>query len=300
MTQAAPSGAPAARDGGFALILVLWLLVLLSAIGIHLAATGRTETRIAANVVAAAQAEALADGGVARAVVALGDPDPGQRWAADGRPHEISSADGRLWITIHNENGKINPNVAPDKLLVALFRRVGAGDKGATALAAAINARLRPNSVANSAVAGAPAAGDGTAGAGAPGAAPMPAPFDTLDDLAELPGMTPALLAAARPHLSIYATTALPAPDAMDPLVRAAVAEFQAGSADAGAVAASVPSKMTVAIRSTARTPRGGVFTREAIVRVEPAAAKGYVALRWTRGATPVDTDRLQAAQVRD
>ncbi len=292
-------GATAARknsEDGFALILVLWLLVVLSAIGIHLAATGRSETQVAANVLAAAQAEALADGGVARAVFALADPDPGRRWLADGRAHAIAAVDARLAVAVFDENAKINPNLASEKLIAALFRHVGAGDELSAALAAAISARVRPNQAL--AAPQTPGAAIGGGAAGSTADRPMPLPFDTLDDLLQVSGMTPDLLAAARPHLSVYAATAVPSADSPDAIVRTALAELQRSTADAATP--SLPAKMTVTIVSTARTRRGGTFTREATIRLDSSAAKGYLALRWARGRGAVELDALQAAQVRD
>lgn len=269
-TRISRSGAGGER--GFAILLVLWLLVLLSAIAIHVAATGRTEARIAANIVAAAQAEALADAGVAEAVFALGDPDRGRRWRADGERHELILGEGRVVVAVGDENARINPNLASDKLLAALFRRLGADDDRAAALAAAIGARVRPNPFL-------PPAGTGMLSAAG---APAPAPFDSIDDLAELPGMTAALLAAARPYLSVYAATTQPA-GAAAPLVAAAIADVQAatGAADTGT---SSPGRLTVAIAAAAENRRGGRFVREAVVRLDPAAPEGYVVLRWTRG----------------
>ncbi|MBV8536351.1 MAG: general secretion pathway protein GspK [Alphaproteobacteria bacterium] len=272
------------REAGFALILVLWLLVLLSAIGIHLAATGRSETQIAANVLAAAQAEALADGGVDRAVFALTDPDISRRWLADGQARAVAGADGRVVIAVYDENAKINPNLAPDKLTAALFRQLGAGDELAAALAAAISARVRPGAAPVSTMGAGPALAAGAE-------RPAPIPFDTLDGLAELAGMTPELLAAARPHLSVYAAMAVPRSDAPDAVVRAAIAEFQGSTPDTSVAGA--PAKMTVTIVSTARTRRGGVFTREATIRLDSTAAKGYLALRWARSRTVIDLDAV-------
>ena len=54
------SSTPAVR--GFALIIVQWTLVLIAFIVTHLTATGRTEIRIATNIVANAVAQAAADG----------------------------------------------------------------------------------------------------------------------------------------------------------------------------------------------------------------------------------------------
>jgi Tfp pilus assembly protein PilX len=56
---------------GFALLVVLWFLVLIAAIGTYLMANARSETAIARNILAAAHAEALADAGVAQAAFNL-------------------------------------------------------------------------------------------------------------------------------------------------------------------------------------------------------------------------------------
>lgn len=268
------------HEHGFAVILVLWLLVLLSAIAMHLSAMGRREVRIAFNTAAAAQAESLADAGVARAVFALSDADPARRWYPDGQPREIMFGGGRINITLRDENGKISLNLAPEPLIASLFHQLGVDPGRAAGLAAAIVARVRPNAAMT-----APA---NVAADDAAMAKPLPAPFDSVDELIDLPGMTPEILAAARPHLSVYATTPQPSRAAADPVILQALADLQPGI-----VAASVgqttnpppdPTRTTVAIASIARTDRGAIFVRDAVIRVDSAQPKGYVALRWARG----------------
>ncbi|MCD6016859.1 MAG: hypothetical protein K0R88_2943, partial [Solirubrobacterales bacterium] len=61
---------------GIALISVLWITGLLAVIAASFASSTRTEARLARNLVANAKAEAIADGGVHRAVLGLLDPDP--------------------------------------------------------------------------------------------------------------------------------------------------------------------------------------------------------------------------------
>ncbi len=72
------------RDGGFALIVVLWTLVLIAFIVAHLTANGRTEIRIASNLVANSAAMAAADGAIFAAIYNLSDPHPNSagRWMA--------------------------------------------------------------------------------------------------------------------------------------------------------------------------------------------------------------------------
>ena len=51
-------------DRGFALLIVLWMLVLIAFITMHVTVAGRTEVRIAANLTANAAAQAAADGAI--------------------------------------------------------------------------------------------------------------------------------------------------------------------------------------------------------------------------------------------
>ena len=112
---------PRGSSRGFALILVLWVLVLIAAIGTYILAGARTETAIAQNVVAGAQAEALADSGIALAVFNLLDPIESRRWPLDGEPHALDVPGGSLSVRLFDEAGKINPNLATEPLLIGLF-----------------------------------------------------------------------------------------------------------------------------------------------------------------------------------
>ena len=62
------------RNSGFALIIVLWTLVLIAFVVAHLTAAGRTEIRIARNLVTNAVTQAAADGAIFEAI--FNQPDP--------------------------------------------------------------------------------------------------------------------------------------------------------------------------------------------------------------------------------
>src|SRR5262245_2771487 len=102
------------RMRGFALIVVLWFLVLIAAIGSYMMANARTETAIARNMRSAASAEALADAGIAQAVFNLTDTVPSNRWRLDGAPHRLRLLDGEVIVRVSDETAKINPNRASD------------------------------------------------------------------------------------------------------------------------------------------------------------------------------------------
>lgn len=135
-----PSTRHISSSRGVALVLVLWMLALLSVIAGSLVYSSRTELQIAANLAAQAQAEAIADAGVHKAIYELaGRPanDP-ERWQGNGLPHDWTFADTRLRITIVDESGRIDLNTAPDSLLRGLFLSIGLPQEQADALADAI------------------------------------------------------------------------------------------------------------------------------------------------------------------
>jgi len=131
MSRRAKSGTHA----GIALVVVLWMLALLSVIAGSLVYATRTEVQIAGNLASLAQAEALADAGVARAIMEMQRPkstDPAQ-WRADGLPRQWPYREALLTIVILDESGKIDINTATPQLLTSLFQSVGAADPEALA-----------------------------------------------------------------------------------------------------------------------------------------------------------------------
>src|SRR5438309_2067018 len=117
-----PGSAECRRDGGFALIIVLWTLVLIGFIVAHLTASGRTEIRIAGNLVANSASQAAADGAIFEAVFSLSDPQPEQRWPVDGTPRQVIVGSSRVIVRLEDEASWINPSTASPVLLEALLR----------------------------------------------------------------------------------------------------------------------------------------------------------------------------------
>src|SRR5579862_4399016 len=131
---------PDRRNAGFALIIVLWTLVLIAFIIASLIGTSRTELRIAGNLTANAVAAAAADGAVSRAIFALLAPDAKQRWLLDGSDHAFVVGDCRVSVRVYDDAARINPNLAPPAVLEALLRITGNDPVTARHLAAAIGA----------------------------------------------------------------------------------------------------------------------------------------------------------------
>jgi general secretion pathway protein K len=260
---------------GFALIIVLWTLVLIAFIVASLVSASRTELRIAGNLTTNAVAAAAADGAVSHAIFALLAPDPKQRWPLDGNEHAFTVGDISVSVNVYDDAGRINPNLASPAMLEALLRITGSDPATARRLAAAIGAWVGSSGVArppNALLAEYREAGRDYA--------PPGEPFETIGELRDVLGITPSIFAAVRPHLSLFAAAA---PDAAhaDPIVKAVLAALRQERAG-------VPSPrpaaalFTARITAIARGANGAQARRSAVVRINPES-QSYQILAWRR-----------------
>ncbi|HXJ03318.1 MAG TPA: hypothetical protein VNH44_19015, partial [Micropepsaceae bacterium] len=192
--------------------------VLIAAIGTYLMVHARTEIAIARNVRVAASAEALADAGIVQVVFNLTDPIESNHWRLDGMPHALRLATGEVVVRVADENAKINPNLASDVLLGALFEAAGVERTRAQRLGAAVadwvGADMMPRPL------GAKLEQYQQAGLSY---GPPNAPAESLDELQLVLGMTPEIFAAVRPYLTIYSEDAEPDPKNASPVVQRAL-----------------------------------------------------------------------------
>jgi general secretion pathway protein K len=263
---------------GFALLIVLWVLVLIGFLVAHVVVAGRTELRIAGNLYANAAAEAALEGAVNEALFHLSDPQPERAWRLDGRPHELTIGHSRIVLRIDNEAAHINPNFASPAVLERLLGATGSDAATARQLATAI-AEWVGNAVAGRSPETV-AADYWVAGLGY---TPPRQPMESLDELARVLGMTPAVLAAIRPHLTLYGPQT-PDPTAADPIVAAALAFV--GESPGGVRVENVPRRrggrvVTARIHATAHGPDNAEITRAAVVRFNPEEPQRSVMLAW-------------------
>jgi len=274
MLRRLPSPGRGRRSGGFALIIVLWTLVLIAFIVAHLTASGRTEIRIASNLVANAVAEAAAEGAISEAIFNLSDPNPDQRWPIDGSARELVVGDSRVLVRLEDEAWRINPSSASPLLLEALLRAIGGDSDNARRLAAGIGEW-------SGAVAGARSQDAILADYRAAGLdyGPPGAPFETLDELGRVLGITPSVLAAMRPHLTLFGP-AEPNPASPDPVVAAALADLPRVGPAGVSANQQQPDVLTVRITATGVGPAKARIMRAAIVRIGAALLpQGYTVL---------------------
>ncbi len=268
------------RPGGFAVLMILWLLALLALIADRMILVGRSETRIAHNLRVEASAEAAADGGVFEAIYRLSLSRPGG-WRIDGRAHEIVIAGQPVTIRIQDEAFKINPNLAPPSVLQALLAQLGVSAVAAHELGTAIVTWRTPIRDPIRAAQFAEA----RRAAGVP--ATMPGPFPTLASLAAVPGMTDDILARLTPHLTLDDSGGK-SPGGLDPAVAAAL---HAAPVIAPAPPAAVPAQPnrprppgtplhTVTIRALAGSINDPTFERDAVVRL--GGGRDYRIIAWS------------------
>ncbi len=208
------------RQRGFALLIVLWTVGFLALLGTQILASGRSDTQLAENLKQEAVLQAAADGAVADVVFSiLAAHDP--RFHPDGLQREIMIGRTPVLVRVGIESDRINLNRASPALLRALIIDVGGSPPVAERLATAIADWRTDGTDTGAGAAQAPqyrAAGLSYGPAGAP--------FQSVGELADVIGMTPALFERLAPHLTVL-TTDDPDVNTGDPVVARALADVQ-------------------------------------------------------------------------
>ena len=291
----------AGKQGGIALVLVLWVITLLAVIAGNFAYSMRGEAQITGNMLSAAQARAFADAGVERAWFELMKPQSdGQRWLGDGAPHMMSEGNVLIQVSILDESGKIDLNLAPDSLLKSLLQSAGLDAQASSGMLDKIldwrdaDSLRRPNGAEEPEYLAA-------------GLTYMPsnAPFETVGELRRVLGMTPELYRRIAPALTVYSRQpyvnasiappevllALPGstPDLVAQFVQQRDDAFAAGEPappfpGVTGMLPTSPWSQAYSVRSRATMPDGTVFVREAVARVSPNPKRPVTVLAWFEG----------------
>jgi general secretion pathway protein K len=292
--RAAPPGA-----SGAALLLVLWLIVLLTGLVGGFAMLARVEGLQGRALTRGLVAENAARAGVEYALTRVAMVDPRQQWQADGRPYQWRFADAQVEVSLIDEGGKLDINQADVALLGALMRAVGVEQAQADRLAAAIVDWRDTDQLSQ------PAGGGEDpdySGAGLPYGA-KDAEFESIAELEQVLGFTPAVYARVEPHVTVFSGRARPEPafasaevlDALGMNGKDVVAQRRRGDPAAGTpgVGDSAPlngsASGTYSIDSRAQLADGRVAVLRVVVRAGGNAMPGmaYTALRWEEGVAP-------------
>lgn len=181
------------------IVSVLWALGLLAAAALSLVAAGRIDYALAHDALAVASDDAVAEAVTDRAVLALLDPRPADRWRTDGVPQAFRFADRRVRVSIQDELGRIDLNQADGSLLVRLIESVGVDAGPAEALVDKVLDWRDPSPLRRL-----NGAKDGEYRAAGYSYGPRNGPFQSVDEVRLVIGMTPAIFERIKPALTVY------------------------------------------------------------------------------------------------
>jgi general secretion pathway protein K len=268
-------------EQGIALIAVLWTLILLSIIAAALSLETRSSARIARNMADQAAARAAADAGIQRAILDLvalagaqthtgnkrtvlrfvapagGALEPAE-FPSGGTAYDWPFANTMVHISVQDEVGKINLNEAPEAPLAALFGSVGVDPGKAQSLAAAI-ADFRD---ADNLTRPGGAEKDEYRAAGLAWG-PKNAPFQAVEELQQVLGMTTDIYERVAPYLTLYSMVGRFNPTTTTGPMRGILRWAGFNSQ----YVASYPG-FVYSIRAEAKGANGAVFVREARVQL--------------------------------
>lgn len=286
---------------GAALLLVLWLVALLTALVGTFALLARTEGLQGRAVVGGAVGGSAARAGVEMALVRVAATDPRYQWRPDGRPYAWRFGEADLTVRIVDEDGKVDLNQADAGLLAALAQAVGIERGRAERIAGAVLDWRDPDPLTQ------PAGGaedPDYAGAELPYGA-KDAEFESVAELLQVLGVEPEDYALLAPHLTVHTGRARPEPAwASAPVLTALgmdgegiVRQREAWNPVSGRPLPGVPGAEslqafgsgTYSIESQARLRDGRLAALRVVVRTGGSAVPGmaYTPLRWEEGTSP-------------
>lgn len=201
------------RSSGFALISVLWLIVLLTVIAGGLSYATRQSTQSMASLMGGTKAHYLADGAAQLVMMNLLSRTPEDRLLADGETIDVILPGGHVLVTVMDENGKIDINAAKETLLARLFYSLDVEQEQADALADAIADYRDKDDLQRL-----NGAEDEDYQAAGLSWGPKNSAFTSVDELQRVYGMQPEIYQAMKPYITIYSRS---------PGVNPEVASFQ-------------------------------------------------------------------------
>jgi general secretion pathway protein K len=255
------------NEAGIAIIAVLWALVLLSLVAAALSFETRTEAHIARNMADKAAARAAADAGIQRAILDLLASLSAQSntWSFrdNGTAYAPLFAKAYVWpfanttvqISLQDQVGRVDLNKAPEEVLARLFGAVGVDSGTARSLAAAI-ADFRD--VDNFVRLGGAEENEYRAAGLTWG--PKNAPFQAVEELRQVLGMTAEIYERVAPYVTIYSMMGRYNPImTTDPILSRLGFDSQYLATFPGLV---------YSVRAEAKGPNNAVFVRKAVVQL--------------------------------
>lgn len=289
-------------EEGFALITVLWAGTLLSFVALGLVAAVRLEAGAASNAIDRVRAEAIAEAAINRAVLSLLDPRKEMRWPTNGQATEFSFEDVEVRVSIQDEQGKININLASDQLLAALFESSGMNEEQAQSFADRVADWRDPDNLRR--LSGAEKRDYIRAGWLH---IPRDRPFETIYEVARVMGMTMEVMQRIEPAITVHSNTASVDLKVAEPSVLNMISDDDQDQANKSARSRQTdsPSPLSMPIDQAAAGERA--YTIRAMVGTSTDAERGWEAIVrltgnsnapiWMLSRRPIPTERALPKQ---
>lgn len=268
--------AAAGRQSGFALIAVIWIAGLLAVAATALSATIRSHVLYGRSVVSGTQAQAAADGLLRLLAWQLTAARRDAGRAFDGRWQSCRWGDVLASISIQDQSGLIDINTASPDLMRAVLSGLGLPEEGAAALEMAIEDFRDADRM--SVLGGAEPVNYTARPYG-----PKNAPFAVVEELDQIPGITPQILSRLMPLTTVqsqqmgFSSAVAPAP---------LLASLHMTRAAAAASSYNTPSASSVlSVTAAVELPDGARFVRQAILAPIRQASRPYEIQSWTAPA---------------
>jgi type II secretory pathway component PulK len=272
-----PSRGAWRRNEGFVLVLVIWLSGLLAAFAISVTVSVRSHALYARNAVSEIRAKGIADGLVQLTGLRVAHQEAAP--PADGRWLACRWPDGaQAWVAVQDQSGLVDLNTASPRLMTALLEGLGMPPSAAEEMVTAMRDFRDADSISDF-------------GRDEPEVypgrdfGPKNAPFEAVEELDQLPGMTPALFAELRSLTTIhtqqtgfYFGTAPERLLQVLGLTRTSVAGLSFSSPQSSRVRS-----ITVAVQITDSTR----FVRHATIERTDQPLRPFVVLTWDGGGWP-------------
>lgn len=180
-------------------IAVMWGLGLLAAVALSLNWNGNISNSLAHNTLETAKVNAIVEGAVNRAVVALYESQLERRWKTDSTPQAFEFDGIRIKVSIQDELGKIDLNQADETAFVNLLQSIGLDASSAMNLADKIADWRTTTSLKH--LNGAKEAEYRASGSAFQ---PRNGQFQAVDELLLVMDMTPEIFRRIEPALTVY------------------------------------------------------------------------------------------------
>jgi general secretion pathway protein K len=267
------------RERGFALVIVLFSLVLITLLSTQLIESGEAEIHMVDSLHQSAQLQEASDGALYETIWHMLNGD-GDYWPPSSGIRILEQPNVRIVVRICDERGKMDINEVPATYLSALYSVLGTDESTASAVGNAIaDWRSQPGQADTPLI-------ERYKGAGRIWG-PSGKEFQHLDELLLVMGMTRDLLDKAAPYLTVGLEQS-PWVSHAGPQVMAAIAK---ASQDNGVPITDADSTGPVVVRFTVQAigQDGFTFTRNSLIRFEGGRngpAWSYRILAWDHGGS--------------